>query len=635
MTLQEILSRLKGVKGHDGQYTACCPAHDDKNASLSVSVGKDNRVLLHCHAGCAPEDIAWAMNLEMKDLFAENRPGDVFPSYGEPKKKERSPVVATYTYPNGAQKLRRADKSFTWRQPDGKGGWIWSRNGLKHTLFVAGALSETVFIAEGEKDALTLNQLGLDAACGEDGAGPGKWRREYTEQLRGLHVCVLQDNDETGKAFAAETCNALSGAVASVKLLDLSRVWPEIPEHGDVTDMVVALGPYKAGELIGQLSMDTPEWTPVDAAPGDGPAYRTAKTAAEFQEADTKFLWYPYLPIGDYSVMMADGGTGKTILCCGISAVITAGERFPGESFAREPQNVLIISAEDTGEVLRKRLKKSGADLKRVHIIDCMDSEGMNISERYDEFLATIQHYAPSLAIIDPWHAFLGERVDIGRVNALRPNLQKLANIAKKCNCAMVLVSHVNKRAQGENANNAATGSTDFINAARSAFRVIFDGADDDCRIMVHTKANYAPYGPSVKYRIDGGGVVWVGFSDVTRATLEAAARKHSTPYETMMSAEKRAGINAALIEAIKKSANPFTATRLTYDEFKEKHGDLIFGGLQPKRALDAVKKVLAEDGYFLKTGVLVRRGTKRHNGFLLQHIEDVEAEQIEIEGSL
>lgn len=99
----------------------------------------------------------------------------------------------------------------------------------------------------------------------------------------------------------------------------------------------------------------------------------------------------------------------------------------------------------------------------------------MDFTDGYEDFVQTIKRYNPRLVIIDPWHAFLGAGVDINRVNAVRPVFQRLANMAKVCNCGMILVSHVNKRAQGENANNAATGSTDFINAARSALRVIFN----------------------------------------------------------------------------------------------------------------------------------------------------------------
>ena len=120
-----------------------------------------------------------------------------------------------------------------------------------------------------------------------------------------------------------------------------------------------------------------------------------AKSAAEFGDDKTEFVWTPYIPIGDYTVLMADGGTGKTIFCCGIAATISRGEWLPSNEAAEtpSPSNTLIISAEDRGELLKKRLIASGADLQRVYILDCMDSEGMNFTDGYDDFMATIKRY--------------------------------------------------------------------------------------------------------------------------------------------------------------------------------------------------------------------------------------------------
>ena len=154
-----------------------------------------------------------------------------------------------------------------------------------------------------------------------------------------------------------------------------------------------------------------------------------AKAAAEFGESTTRFVWNPYVPIGDYTVMMADGGTGKTILCCGIAADLSTGRRLPGEVESREPETVLIISGEDRGELLKKRLTASGADLERIFILDCMESVGLNFTTGYDSFLGLIRRYNPALVVIDPWHAFIGESVDINRVNCVRPVFQRLANL--------------------------------------------------------------------------------------------------------------------------------------------------------------------------------------------------------------
>lgn len=69
MEIEQFLAKLKKVKKTgDNQWTALCPAHDDKKASLSISLA-DEKILLHCHAGCDPVDIVSALGLRMNDLF--------------------------------------------------------------------------------------------------------------------------------------------------------------------------------------------------------------------------------------------------------------------------------------------------------------------------------------------------------------------------------------------------------------------------------------------------------------------------------------------------------------------------------------------------------------------------------------
>jgi putative DNA primase/helicase len=58
-------------QGRDWQ----CPAHDDRQASLSVAEGRDGRVVLHCHAGCRTEDVIATLGLGWADLFPEGRKG--------------------------------------------------------------------------------------------------------------------------------------------------------------------------------------------------------------------------------------------------------------------------------------------------------------------------------------------------------------------------------------------------------------------------------------------------------------------------------------------------------------------------------------------------------------------------------
>ena len=51
-------------------YKSRCPAHEDHNPSLSISVGNENQVLFHCFAQqCTCKQICVALNLRESDLF--------------------------------------------------------------------------------------------------------------------------------------------------------------------------------------------------------------------------------------------------------------------------------------------------------------------------------------------------------------------------------------------------------------------------------------------------------------------------------------------------------------------------------------------------------------------------------------
>lgn len=126
----EVLQHFEGVKRcGDGQYMARCPCHDDRKQSLSIGRGEKG-VVLKCQVGCDTHDIIARVGIKPRDLFYD----------AEAKPTERPQIVAVYEYPNGVQKLRKSDKSFSWRRPDGKGGWIYNRQGVPHSLYVAGSL---------------------------------------------------------------------------------------------------------------------------------------------------------------------------------------------------------------------------------------------------------------------------------------------------------------------------------------------------------------------------------------------------------------------------------------------------------------------------------------------------------------
>jgi hypothetical protein len=80
MTRDEFLARLEGVKRTGDRCAARCPAHEDRNASLTIGEGDDERVLVHCFAGCSAAEITAAVGVELRDLFPEGGGGRSIPS---------------------------------------------------------------------------------------------------------------------------------------------------------------------------------------------------------------------------------------------------------------------------------------------------------------------------------------------------------------------------------------------------------------------------------------------------------------------------------------------------------------------------------------------------------------------------
>ena len=57
----ETIGRLLGGRQAGGTWMARCPAHEDREPSLSISAGKDGKVLVRCHAGCDQRDVIAAL----------------------------------------------------------------------------------------------------------------------------------------------------------------------------------------------------------------------------------------------------------------------------------------------------------------------------------------------------------------------------------------------------------------------------------------------------------------------------------------------------------------------------------------------------------------------------------------------
>lgn len=237
MSAAEIARQLHGRKSGRG-WVALCPAHDDRNPSLSLAE-RDGKLLLKCFAGCEQRAVVDA--LKARGLWPESERREHPPEWGV--------IVATYDYtdPRGNllyQVCRFEPKTFRPRYPDGRGGWVWK----KHQNQVLYHLSEVleapiVFVVEGERDVETMRDYGFVATTNAGGANAA-WLDSYTDALRRREVILIPDRDAPGRRRVISIARKLLGNVARLVVLELE-------DGKDVTDWF-ARG-HSELELIAQI----------------------------------------------------------------------------------------------------------------------------------------------------------------------------------------------------------------------------------------------------------------------------------------------------------------------------------------------------------------------------------------------
>ena len=219
-------------------YNVLCPAHNDHNPSLSVTLN-GYRILLHCKAGCPTPQILARLNLSESDLFLPD--------------SQTPTIEATYQYHDEHGQLlfevvRYKPKSFKVRRPDGSGGWIWNLEGVKPVLYhlpdiiKAITTGDCIYVTEGEKDCDNLWAIGLVATTNPFGAG--KWKPEYSEMLSGAKAVVVPDNDVEGRRHAISILDSLEGKVKSLEALEIPSSAKDVTEwleQGNTADDLLSL----------------------------------------------------------------------------------------------------------------------------------------------------------------------------------------------------------------------------------------------------------------------------------------------------------------------------------------------------------------------------------------------------------
>lgn len=279
MNAEAIAKALGRSSRTAGGYVAQCPAHNDRNPSLSISETDEGKILVHCHAGCENADVISA--LKNRQLWPE-RVKETHKPFARQKERVKKTIVSQYDYADPQtgevvmQVVRYEPKDFRQRRPKPEGGWDWSvpaSHRILYNLPAVAASNKLVCIVEGEKDVEALSKIGIVATCNPGGAG--KWQDNYSKSLAGRDVCILPDNDEPGRKHADIVAKALHGVAKSIRIVEL----PNLGEKQDVSDWIAAGGDR---DTLGGLYRAASDYVPpVVRRDLDTPAQPDASSAAD------------------------------------------------------------------------------------------------------------------------------------------------------------------------------------------------------------------------------------------------------------------------------------------------------------------------------------------------------------------
>jgi hypothetical protein len=453
MTIPDLRETIAAVRRDGRNRDTRCPAHDDHRASLSVGLGDDGRILLHCHAGCAFDAIMAAAGLRHADIFPESKHSDTGPRR----------IVGTYDYRDErgellSQAVRFDPKGFRQRRPDGAGGWVWDLNGVRRVLYRLPDLPgrQTVLIAEGEKDVDHLWRLGLPATTNAGGAG--KWRRDYTAQLKAAgcqHVVVLPDNDPAGETHGRDVARSCAAGGLAVKLLPL----PGLPaEGGDVSDFLAA---HSKTELLA-LIKEAPVFDPTRSVTQAQPIVLTSLAELLNEPEDpVAYIVEERIPAGAVVLFAAAPKTGKSTAARALALAVSRGEPWLG--WATTAGAVWLLAFEDKRSAIRAHFRQMGATGQEP-IRLFVDQAPTDLLPRLQELAAKER---PALIIVDTLGRLIRAK-DFNDYAEITKRFEPLLKLSRTTGATLLLLHHGSAHVNREGldavlGSTAVSGSVDNI----------------------------------------------------------------------------------------------------------------------------------------------------------------------------
>jgi hypothetical protein len=434
-----------------------CLFHDDKSPSLTFNTVDG---VWCCHAGCGEGgliDFEQKLNGGSREE-ARLRLEEVMGAEHLFESQATKPV-AIYPYVDAQgtllfEKCRYQPKRFVQRRPLPKGGYEYRLGAVEKPLYRLPEVirANTIFVVEGEKDADRVSSLNLSAldprttvAATTNFDGAGKWRDKDAIYFAGRKCIVIADNDEIGRAHAERVAESVAKFAVGVRVLHL----PNLAEHGDVSDWLDA--GHTVAELLDQVRK-CPNWKPAQTA---HVMLIEATKFIQIAPPEVEYLISGVIPKGANGIIAGWPKAGKSILAEDALLALATGTPWLG---FKVPQRVkcALISREDYPGMTAQRLLRlwRGTDRKA-------DVEGwLWLNTRWqtptflleddaavNQLIAELKTEAVEFACFDVFRTMHSQ--DENDNTEMQRMLNQLNRIQAEAGCAIALVHHLSKAAEG------------------------------------------------------------------------------------------------------------------------------------------------------------------------------------------
>jgi archaellum biogenesis ATPase FlaH len=353
-------------------------------------------------------------------------------------------------------------------------------------------------LCEGEIDALCAVSNGFNAVTGTAGAGTFKpeWASYAASMIPAKQhgIVVAYDGDETGREGAKTTAQRLHEAGADVRIASL-------PDGQDVNDVLLNGSETDLHAYLAQADPFQPEPEDEHQDEASGPDVQPLLGTEEPGPMDWRVN--DFVPEDHLTMLIGDGGTGKSILALHLSLRICTGRPFLG--MGTRQGRVLYIDHELEREEQLRRVHKiargMGMDASdpslRDQFLYWRPKYPLGSREHQERLLKTVDEHSIDLVVLDS--LTMGAQGDVTDVADVVPIMQDVRQWP-----TTVAIDHVShSTAKGSASQARAFGSVFKRNAARSSLTLA--QADTGGYCIQQEKSNFSDGDGRLVYAVEWG----------------------------------------------------------------------------------------------------------------------------------